>query len=189
MAVPWFPTKISDFNNIGKRVLSEGDGIQDADHPGFRDEEYRRRREEITSIAFDYNIEEEIPCVKYNETENQVWKFCYENLKELFKTNACKEFNWTIREFEEEIGFRHDQIPQLEDISAFLKQKTGWRLKPVGGLLTQREFLNGLAFRIFHSTQYIRHHDQPLYTPEPDIVHELMGHAPMFALQDFADFS
>lgn len=25
--VPWFPTKIQDFNLIGKRVLSEGDGI------------------------------------------------------------------------------------------------------------------------------------------------------------------
>ena len=70
-----------------------------------------------------------------------------------------------------------------------MQERTGWRLKPVGGLLTQREFLNGLAFKIFHSTQYIRHHAEPLYTPEPDVVHELMGHAPMFAHKEFADFS
>jgi phenylalanine-4-hydroxylase len=110
-------------------------------------------------------------------------------LKNLFKKTACKEFNWTINEFEKEVGFRNDEIPQLEEISNFLISRTGWRLKPVGGLLTQREFLNGLAFKIFHSTQYIRHHSAPLYTPEPDIVHELLGHAPMFAHHTFSEFS
>jgi len=38
-------------------------------------------------------------------------------------------------------------------------------------------------------TQYIRHHSEPAYTPEPDIVHEAIGHIPMFTVRDFADFS
>lgn len=140
-------------------------------------------------MALSYKIGEPIPEWNYDEQDLATWAYCYDELIELFKTNACKEFNWTIAEFQQEIGLCRNKIPQLETISQFLQGRTGWRLKPVGGLLTQREFLNGLAFRVFHSTQYIRHHSAPGYTPEPDIVHELLGHAPMFAHKEFGEFS
>eukprot|EP00347_Sterkiella_histriomuscorum_P012767 403367300 len=188
--VPWFPIQLYDFDHIGKKILGAGDGIQESDHPGFNDEVYRKRRAEITQISLKYSLrDKEIPTVNYTEQEKSVWKNIYPRLTQLFKTNACQEFNWTIDQFQKHVGFNEDEIPQLNGISEFLKSQTGWRLKPVGGLLTQREFLNGLAFRVFHSTQYIRHHSVPLYTPEPDVIHELLGHAPMFAHKDFADFS
>ena len=98
-SVPWFPNDINDFDHIGKRILGEGDGIQDADHPGFRDPVYRARRDEITNLAMEYRMCESIPRVTYTDQEKQVWKYCYNHLTEMFKTNACDEFNWTIAEF------------------------------------------------------------------------------------------
>ena len=39
---------------------------------------------------------------------------------------------------------------------------------------------------MFLSTQYMRHPSAPLYTPEPDVVHEMIGHAVSLANDDFA---
>ena len=130
-----------------------------------------------------------LPLVEYNDNENLVWSIVYDHLIDLYKTHACKEFNESVEDFQKNADFRRERVPQLDVISSLLQAKTGWRLRPVGGLLSQREFLNSLAFRVFSTSQYIRHHTTPFYTPEPDIIHELFGHAPMLAVPDFADFS
>jgi len=188
--VPWFPKNKLDLNEIGRVVLSAGEQLS-SDHPGFKDEVYRKRREEIVTISNQYDMRDElnVPTITYTEEEKLVWKTVWDKLIPLFKKHACEEVKENMDHFIKEVGFTREDIPQVKDISAYLKKETNTIFRPVGGLLSQREFLNGLAFRVFHSTQYIRHKSVPLYTPEPDIIHEFLGHSILFANKDFADFS
>ena len=92
--VPWFPMNFYDLDKIGKDTLSEGEGIQEADHPGFRDIEYKRRRNYITELALKYKMyDKEVPRIDYTDTEIEVWKHCYKKLKKHYETRAVKEFN------------------------------------------------------------------------------------------------
>jgi phenylalanine-4-hydroxylase len=157
----------------------------DADHPGFRDPEYRRRRNEIATLAA-RAVEVGEPCrVEYTDTERATWGEVFDRLTTLYPTHACSEYNRAFAA----LGYTREDIPQLQDVSRFLDRSTGFRLQPVAGLVSPREFLGALSRRVFCATQYIRHSSQPLYTPEPDVVHELMGHAVMLAIPEFADLS
>ena len=157
----------------------------EADHPGFHDPAYRLRRDQIASLAPPITGVGEPEVVEYTTTEKETWATVFGQLTSLYPTHACPEFNAVVGD----LGYSANRIPQLADVSRFLKGRTGFSLQPVAGLVSAREFLGKLAQRTFCSTQYIRHHSEPFYTPEPDIVHELMGHAPMLAIRDFADLS
>uniref|UniRef100_A0A667ZPH1 Phenylalanine-4-hydroxylase n=1 Tax=Myripristis murdjan TaxID=586833 RepID=A0A667ZPH1_9TELE len=174
--VPWFPNDIQDLDRFANQILSYGSEL-DADHPV--------RTDSSITVCFG----QVIPRVEYTEAEKATWGTVFKELKTLYPTHACREHNRVFPLLEKYCGYRQDNIPQLEDISRFLQSCTGFRLRPVAGLLSSRDFLAGLAFRVFHSTQYIRHGSRPMYTPEPDICHELLGHVPLFADPSFAQFS
>ena len=186
--VPWFPTSLNDLDFCVQQTLDAG-GDLESDHPGFNDEAYRERRKEIADWAYSFSFGDPIPRINYTDTEVKTWGSVLSKLRGMFNRYACKEYLEIFPLIERECGARVDNIPQICDISDFLRETTGFQMRPVAGLLSARNFLNGLAFKTFFSTQYIRHHSMPLYTPEPDLCHELLRHAPMFADPDFAEFS
>lgn len=130
-----------------------------------------------------------IPKIDQSEKEKWVWAECYKHLKANHEKWACKEYLENKKELEDLNLFSENKPPQLADLSDFLHEKTGITLRPNEGFLSARDFLNSLAFRVFSSTQQLRHHGNPFYTPEPDLVHEFFGHVILLSDRKFADFT
>lgn len=143
------------------------------EHPGFTDPDYRARRDAIAVIGARYTSGQPIPDVMYAPEEDGVWRVVASELAAKHQRYACQPF----LDGAGRLALRHDRVPQLAEVSARLAELTGWRIEPVPGLVPPRTFYGSLADRCFMSTQYIRHHSVPFYTPEPDVIHEVVGHA------------
>ena len=94
----------------------------------------------------------EIPRVDYNASEKRVWSHLFPLLKAKWDSIACNQYNIGLKELMDEGLIMEDQPSQLQDVSVYLTKKTGWTIKPAAGLLSQREFFNAMAFRVFNST-------------------------------------
>jgi phenylalanine-4-hydroxylase len=145
----------------------------DPDHPGFKDPVYRARRNAIARLALEYREGDPLPRAEYTDEENGVWRTVWEHLGPLHERAACREW----KESSKALALDRERVPQLAEVNEALKRGAGFRMLPVAGLVSGRMFLGMMGKGVFLSTQYMRHHSVPLYTPEPDVVHELVGHA------------
>jgi phenylalanine-4-hydroxylase len=157
----------------------------DEDHPGFGDPEYRERRNQIAARALDWQPSRPIPHVDYTEEEQEVWRQVCRELAAKHERLACAEY----REAMTELALPADHIPQLDEVGDRLRPLTGFEYHPAAGLVPFEEFYGSLADGVFHSTQYIRHHARPLYTPEPDLIHEVIGHGGILASPRLAELN
>lgn len=152
------------------------------DHPGFSDPEYRARRNALAALALDWRAGDAIPHAAYSDVEHDVWRVVAAELAPLHREHACRAF----LDAKEDLGLPGDHVPQLDEVSALLAPKTGFHYQPVAGLAPLRDFYGAFSGAVFYSTQYLRHPSMPLYTPEPDIIHEVVGHANQLACPEWA---
>lgn len=153
------------------------------DHPGFQDGAYRARRATIADAAIHYRRGHRVPTAPYSDDEHEVWALCRRELALRHERYAAQD----VLRSSEQLALPTDHVPQLDEVSARLHPLTGFRYEPVPGLVSPRVFYGALGEGWFMSTQYIRHHSVPSYTPEPDVVHEVIGHATQLSVPAFAD--
>jgi phenylalanine-4-hydroxylase len=168
-------------------VSTEADGSVTVhlahDHPGANDPNYRARRGEIAAAALAWRPGQPAPAIEYTTSEQEVWRTVCRELAPKHDRYAVAEFRQALRL----VSLPVDRIPTLDEVSERIRPITGWRYVPAAGLVPLDEFYGSLADRVFHSTQYVRHPDVPLYTPEPDIIHEVIGHGHLLATPTFGE--
>lgn len=164
-------------------AAGEYGSIVQTNYPGAHDAEYRARVTHL--VAQSAEAWPNIPRYVYNEDEHETWRLVSSVLRLLQDRYACRAF----LEGRDALGLSYEEVPQLDEVSATMEAATGFMLAPVGGLLDKAEFLPMLAQKVMRCTPYVRHPAFPFFTPEPDILHELRGHAPMFMHEPFVELS
>ncbi|HTH05298.1 MAG TPA: phenylalanine 4-monooxygenase [Ilumatobacteraceae bacterium] len=152
-----------------------------ASHPSLTDPDYRRRRDEIASLAAGPG--ERPRHIDYLPSEDRTWRDVQAMLSPALERHACA----AVLDGRRRLGLATDHVEQLDELSDRLEELTGFRYEAVAGLVPKEQFFGSLARRRFLSTQYVRHHDQPAYTPEPDVIHEVIGHATALAVPELAE--
>lgn len=153
------------------------------DHPGLTDPGYRARRDHLAGLAAAWRPGQPIPTPDYTDDEHGVWAAVSSSLEDLHELYACEAF----LEGKATVRLPLDRVPQLPEVTARLEPVAGFRYQPIAGLAPLRDFYGSFGEGVFWSTQYLRHPSVPLYTPEPDLLHEVIGHANQLAGPGYAD--
>lgn len=143
--------------------------------PQISDSAFQQRKQHIIQQATGSTAPPS--TINYLPHEHKVWEIVSRRLRPAWDVSVTDE----VLEAREAIKLPVDFVPQLAEVSSRLKPLSGFTYHAVGGLVQADEFFGALAHKAFLSTQYLRHPKSPLYTPEPDIIHEVIGHGTCLA--------
>ena len=153
-------------------------------HPGEGDAEYIARREHLFDLTRRHRLENlGPPIIEYTPEETRIWREVSPKLDELHVKHASEIYLKAKRE----LAITEDAIPQLRTLSQQVQRTTNMHLVPAEGALPYRTFYESIARRGFPVTQFLRHGSHPEFTPEPDMIHDCLGHVPPLMNQDYAE--
>jgi phenylalanine-4-hydroxylase len=153
-------------------------------HPGINDAEYVARRHELFALCRRHRLGNlGPPLVHYTAEEQRIWREVSPKLDELHVRHASRIYLQAKRD----LGISADGIPQLRTLSGQLERMSGMHLVPAEGPIAYRIFYTYIAERGFPCTQFIRHGSKPEFTPEPDMIHDCLGHVPPLVNHDYAE--
>jgi phenylalanine-4-hydroxylase len=152
-------------------------------HPGLGDEGYVARRRGLFGTCRAARLAgEPPPLIAYTDEEQRIWREVTPKLEELHVRHASRIYLQAKRD----LKISEREIPQLRHLDAHLQRASGMHLVPAEGPIPYRTFYRYVAQRGFPCTQFIRHGSKPEFTPEPDMIHDCLGHVPPLLNPDYA---
>jgi phenylalanine-4-hydroxylase len=153
-------------------------------HPGQGDAGYLERRRFLFHLCRKHRLEDlGPPVIAYTAEETRIWREVSPKLYELHEKYASQLY----LKAKHDLAITEDTIPQLRHLSDRLRTETDMHLVPAEGALPYRTFYRYIADRGFPVTQFIRHGSHPEFTPEPDMIHDCLGHVPPLMNRDYAE--
>ncbi len=138
--------------------------------------------EDATPPSADWTIDQNWEA--YTAEEHGVWKTLYERQTRLLPGRICNEYLDCMKQ----MPITADHIPDFRRLNDLLMKHTGWQIVAVPGLVPDDVFFTHIANRRFPAGQFIRAKNKLDYLQEPDIFHDVFGHAPMLMNPAIADF-
>lgn len=153
------------------------------EHPGLSDPEYRLRRRTIAALARGRPVGDPSPTISYSKSEQRTWRTVHRALWKAQGEHACR----AVLDARDQAPIPADHIPQHAEVGSQLRRLTGFDFTVASGVVANKRFLGSMVEGYFHAVQFVRHPTVPLYTPEPDIIHDVFGHGIHLASPAFAE--
>ena len=120
--------------------------------------------------------------IVYTAAEDGTWAEVHRTLERAWRDHVAQ----SLQDAWHDLNLDANRVPQLAEVSERLEPISGFEYRAGPGLVDKETFFGALTQRRFLSTQYVRWEGSPLYTPEPDVIHEVVGHAHLLAVPALA---
>ncbi len=124
---------------------------------------------------------------KYTAEDLNVWQQLFSRQIENLSTKGSEVYLASLNEMSDVLNI--DKVPDFDELNSVLKQKNGWTIEVVKGLIPVDEFFTLLSEKKFSASTWLRTLAQLDYLDEPDMFHDIFGHIPLLMNEDFSNFA
>ena len=133
---------------------------------------------------YESKLPDDVGRYHYSAVENAIWGELFDRQMGYLANRASTAWLNGV----DQLGLNARQVPQVLELNERLSELTGAGLEAVPAIIPFTEFAELLANRKFPVATFLRRREDMNYIEEPDIFHEVFGHAPMLTNPDFCRF-